>query len=253
MKRLFSILCLLAALAGCSAPLTLVSYNVGAFGKYTDNSIPAVAAALGEMGADLVALNEVDSCNRRHNVYQAQELSRALGGWEYNYASAFPFAGGAYGNAALSKELIVRSWKIALPKGEGSEPRSVAVIETDRCVFASVHLDYKSVAAQLEQVRIINEWFTQRFAGSRKPVFLCGDMNAEPDSPAIAALKEYWAPVSPGEVSFPSRGPRKCIDYIFALRSARRVKVRSAGVVYTLDSADLATASDHLPVRAVVR
>ena len=241
----------------CHSKLNLVTYNVGVFGKYETDSSPLVASALTCLKADLVSLNELDSCNRRHNTYQIETLSRKLGGWDFHFASAFPYADGAYGNGVVSRAPVQKRWTLSLPKGEGAEPRSVAVVETKQCIFASVHLDHRSAEAQLEQVRILCRWFEEHFAASRKPVFLCGDMNALPESATIAALKEHWTLLSPTDFTFPSRNPVKCIDYIFSLTSARKVEVLRSGVARTVPigfggeqggTLDLSRASDHLPV-----
>ena len=79
-----------ALLMGCTRTLCVMTYNVGAFGKYKENSIPDVAAAVRAAGADIVSLNELDSCNRRHGTYQLEEFANAMGGWDYHFASAFP-------------------------------------------------------------------------------------------------------------------------------------------------------------------
>ena len=46
MKRLFLLLSMVALLMGCTRTICVMTYNVGAFGKYKDNSIPDVAAAV---------------------------------------------------------------------------------------------------------------------------------------------------------------------------------------------------------------
>ena len=152
--------------------LTLVSYNVGVFSKYVDNSIPDVADVIRETGASFVALNELDSCNRRHANFQLQDLAEAMGGWSYQFASAFPFADGAYGNGVITRYTVTARYQVDLPKSDGSEPRSVAVVETEDCVFASVHLDYVGELSQIHQVVALNDWFKAYYAGIRKPVFL---------------------------------------------------------------------------------
>lgn len=231
--------------------LTLISYNVGAFGKYTENSIPEVAQVLEE--ADFAGLQELDSCNRRHGIYQLEVLSKELGQREFTFAAAFPFAGGAYGNGIVSKETIETSDIIPLPKLGGSEPRSVAVAESRRAVFATTHLDYADPAAAKAQAALINDWFSKHYDKYKKPVFLCGDMNALPDSPTLAELEKVWERLTPAEPSYPSGAPAKCIDYIFRLRSAKPVRVLEAGVLQSHAATDLTTSSDHLPVRVVVR
>ena len=230
-------------------PLTLLSYNVGVFSKYEDDTTPQVAEVIRASGAALAAVNELDSCNRRHAAFQLQELADALGGWSFQFASAFPFAGGAYGNGVVSRDKVLNRYKVHLPKSDGSEPRSIAVVETDRCVFAAVHLDYVGENSQLDQIKALNDWFKAVYAGAKKPVFLCGDFNAEPDSEAIALMREGWTQLSGQDFTYSTTNPRKCIDYVFAWKSAAPVEVVSSEVL----TAGTETLSDHFPVKVVVK
>ena len=253
-NKLIAFMLLSLALLSCGkrrdpVTLTLVSYNVGVFSKYVDNSIPDVADVIRETGASFVALNELDSCNRRHANFQLQDLAEAMGGWSYQFASAFPFKGGAYGNGVLSRYTVTGRHQIDLPKSDGSEPRSVAVVETDDCVFAAVHLDYVGELSQIHQVVALNDWFKAYYAGARKPVFLCGDFNAEPNSETIRMMEENWTLLSGTDFTYSTTDPRKCIDYIFAYKEAAPVKVLSSEVL-TENTADY---SDHFPVKVVVK
>jgi len=230
-------------------PMALVSYNVGVFSKYADNTVPQVADVIRGADATLVALNELDSCNRRHATFQLKELADELGGWAYQFASAFPFAGGAYGNGVVSRDRVISRYRVHLPKSDGSEPRSVAVVETDRCVFASVHLDYVGERSQIDQVNALNDWFKAVYTGAKKPVLLCGDFNAEPDSEAIRLMRESWTQLSGTDFTYSTKNPRKCIDYVFAWKEAAPVEVLSSQVL----TAGTETLSDHFPVKVVVK
>lgn len=225
-------------------PLTLISYNVGAFGKYHD-SLPEVAQLLQEQGADYVALQELDSCNRRHNSFQLEALAASLG-FDGHFARAFPFADGAYGNGVVSRKDILKRFTVPLPQLDGYEPRSVAVVETEELVFASVHLDVRE--AKVQQAAIVNNWFTAHYAGCSKPVLLCGDMNARPGSPAVAELEKCWTRLSGLEDTYSTENPHGCIDYIFALKAAAPVRALSARVL----TAGTATLSDHFPIAVTV-
>ena len=253
MSKLYRLLPLLLLLScGKSkepATLTLLSYNVGVFSKYEDNTIPQVADVIRSADASLVALNELDSCNRRHANYQLQDLAGELGGWSFQFASAFPYANGAYGNGVVSRDKVISRYKVHLPKSDGSEPRSIAVVETDRCVFASVHLDYVGENSQLDQVAALNDWFKSVYGGAKKPVILCGDFNAEPDSEAIRLMKEGWTQLSGTDFTYSTTNPRKCIDYVFAYKSAAPVELISSEVL----TAGTETLSDHFPVKVVVK
>ena len=229
--------------------LTLLSYNVGVFSKYEDNTIPDVADVIRDADASFVALNELDSCNRRHANYQLKDLAEELGGWSYQFASAFPYAGGAYGNGVVSRDKVINRYKVHLPKSDGSEPRSIAVVETDRCVFASVHLDYVGENSQRDQIAALNDWFKAVYAGSKKPVFLCGDFNAEPESEAIDLMRQDWTQLTGTDFTYSTKNPRKCIDFVFAWKKAAPVEVASSEVL-TEGTEDL---SDHYPVKVVVK
>ena len=264
MNRIYTIL-LMVLMASCCAQhklphtevpgpapekrLTLVSYNTGNFAKYMDDSSPLAVAALKSVKADAVGLNELDSCNRRHNVYQLKEFAAAMGGMEYTFASAFDYADGAYGNGIMTWAPIKSSDAITLPKGSGSEQRSVAVVETEEYVLACTHLDHRSAEAQLDQAGIINEWFTSAYSGSKKPVFLCGDMNALPDSDTIKLLEKCWTRISSTTFTHSTKNPSKCIDYIFYLTSAKHVTVNKAEV---MNGEEMVQVSDHFPTMVEV-
>ncbi|MBQ9192251.1 MAG: endonuclease/exonuclease/phosphatase family protein [Bacteroidales bacterium] len=254
MNKSFTLFLLPLLLLSCGkskAPetMTLVTYNVGVFSKYEDDTTPQVADLIRNTGASLVALNELDSCNRRHATYQLKALADELGGWSYQFASAFPYAGGAYGNGVVSRDKVVSRYKVHLPKSDGSEPRSIAVVETDRCVFASVHLDYVGDNSQRDQVVALNDWFKAVYAGEKKPVFLCGDFNAEPDSETIQLMRQGWTQLSGTDNTYSTTDPRKCIDYVFAYKDAAPVEVVSSEVL----TAGTESYSDHFPVKVVVK
>lgn len=247
-----SIFVLLAMSCGCSS-IKFMTYNVGAFGKYSEDSVPEVAAMIGETGPRAVALNELDSCNTRHDVFQAEYLARCLGGWEYSFGRAMPYAGGAYGNGVVTRDRIIRSFTIALPKGEGSEPRSCAVVETPGYVFASVHLDHISAEARVRQAGIVSERLVSEYGGSSKPVFLCGDFNDTPESRTLGVLSDDWELLSDTSYSYSSQDPYVCIDYILVLKNGARVKPLKSEVMREFKSGDVKHASDHLPVYVKVR
>lgn len=254
-KHFLSVLFLPILLLSCAEQknqhtLTLMSYNVGAFSKYEENTTADVARLILEKGANLVALNELDSCNGRHSAYQVKDLAEALGSdWAYHFARAIPYKGGAYGNGVVSDKRVSSINRIPLPQEDGSEARSVAVVETADCVFAATHLDHRSTQAAMAQMRTINEWFTTVYSGCTKPVFLCGDFNVLPSSDVIAQAKEFWELLSGMEMTYSTVKPKKCIDYIFAFKGAAPVEV----VRHQVLTEGTATLSDHFPVLVTVK
>ena len=197
--------------------------------------------------ASFIALQELDSCNRRNSVFQLEELSKALGGRPFHFARAFPFADGAYGNGVLSSEPVLASYTVALPRADGAEPRSMAVVETAGSVFASVHLDHVGSDARILQVYAINSWFSEHYSGCPKPVFLCGDFNSKPESDVIGLMRENWDQLSGTSFTYSTEAPHGCIDYIFSWNGSAPVKAVSSSVV-----TEAGLLSDHFPVSVIV-
>ena len=174
----------------------LVTYNVGVFTKYvSDGSYQMIADMMTEGKADLVGISELDSCTvRTGRVFQLKKFAELMGKeWSYEYSRAMAYQGGAYGDGIASREKPVRAFAAPLPKGDGAEPRVMVVVEFEKYVFATTHLDHVSSLAQAGQVDEINKVIEREFGGSKKPVFLGGDFNARPDSPTISKLKTVRA------------------------------------------------------------
>ena len=123
------------ALTSCGhdeVALRLAHYNVGAFKKTADSSVEVIADMMKEIGADVVSVNEVDSCAvRTGQVDQLADLAEKMGDWGCHYTAAMPFQGGAYGVGITydPKLNFVKKDRVGLPKLSGSEPRVLAVTE----------------------------------------------------------------------------------------------------------------------------
>ena len=201
-----------------------------------------------------MAVCEQDSCNRRHATYQTKVFAETLGPqWDYRYASAMQWNGGSYGTAAVASQPFLESFDIKIPKGDGYEPRVCVVAETADYVIAAVHLDHSSDQVRMQQAKLITDEIMRRYGRSRKPVFLCGDLNAAPDSQTLALLSEDWTVISEDAPTYPSQNPRECIDYILALNNRARYKVLDTSVYTESKTADVRETSDHLPVYVDVR
>jgi endonuclease/exonuclease/phosphatase family metal-dependent hydrolase len=256
MKRLLIISLFVLGLVSCqtkSEPVsvTLVQYNVGVFDKYEGSGFDAVANVINELGADVVSLNELDSCTTRTgSVDQIAKLAEVMGGWNSLFAPALDsYKGGKYGVGVVSKPSmeVLKKETLKLPKLDGREDRALAVVEYKDFVMCSTHLDL-TLESQLGQIKAINEYIDSKYAEIGKPVFLAGDFNNFPGSEPIVLVEETWTLLTPTEFSFPSHAPDRCIDYIFVRPNGKKVTVESTAIPQTLQTADLATASDHLPV-----
>lgn len=76
-------------------------------------------------------------------LFALAEISKSNPEERIGYLRDMPYGRGAYGNGVIlpKKYKILNEYVIALPKGAGSEPRSVAVAETNEYVIDAVHFD----------------------------------------------------------------------------------------------------------------
>lgn len=244
MKRF--LLLLGVVLVSCTPRIKVITYNVANLSKYQEDCTADVASIINALGADYVSLNEIDSCNTRHNTYQLADIAALTGSDQYFFSSSFGFAGGGYGNGIISKKKIIDSYKVTLKKYNGYEIRSIAVVETEDCVFASTHLDIAGGGVKELQARDINDWFALHYTGYDKPVILAGDLNTLENSEIYAEIGRLWERLSVNEPTYHSDS--KCIDYVFYLKTARPVKVVKSKVIRKIKGIDATKVSDHLPV-----
>ncbi|MBQ3978854.1 MAG: endonuclease/exonuclease/phosphatase family protein [Bacteroidales bacterium] len=228
--------------------IRLMTYNVGVFGKYIDNSVPLVADLIKEAKPDIVGLNELDSCNRRHSAYQLEELNSCLGkGWNFVFQSMFPYQEGGYGIGVETTHKILSTKSYDIPKTPGVKHMGLLAVETNDFVFMSTHLNVTG-SISLEQAKLINEYVRKDYWSKGKPVFLAGDMNSRPGSATIAELERYWTVISAKEPTFPSTAPDRCIDYVLILNNIPKYTVVKSSACTGFKSGDVKVASDHIPI-----
>ena len=233
--------------SGC---IRIMQYNVGAFNKSGSSSLSMISDMMKELDADVISMNEVDSVAiRTGKVDQMKAFAAKMGNWNYKYAYAIYIDDGKYGvGAAASPDLkYIAGRSVHLPKASGGEDRAMAVMEFEDFIVASTHLDTHS-SARLAQVSAINRFFDGTYADTDKPIFLCGDFNATPDSETIEEVLKTWTMVSVNSNTFSAIAPTKCIDFIFMRRNGANVKIVKSMVCNSFLSGDVTVASDHLPV-----
>ena len=218
--------------------LTIMSYNVrNCTGMDGVTDYQRVADVILKAGADVVALQELDSATQRSGgVVVLGELARLTGMFGV-YGPAIDFQSGKYGVGMLLKERPL-SWEIhPLPGRE--EIRTLLAVELDNCIVCCTHFSL-TAEDRLESVRIIEELVK----GFEKPAFLAGDINDLPDSDVLRRLGLTWTVLSdPEKFTHRSDKPAKCIDYIFGLTNEKygfKVMERVVG--------EEPFASDHLPL-----
>ncbi|MBQ6880064.1 MAG: endonuclease [Bacteroidales bacterium] len=247
----------------------IATYNVGIFDKYRESGYRMTARMMRELNPDVLVLNELDSCTfRTGKAFQMRRFLRRMGSrWDGLFAPALkPFQTGAYGIAEVwngRKRSVEDSFTLVLPKGEGAEPRALVVVEYEDMVVAGTHLEHTKESARIAQIEVITSVLKDRYGRSGKPVFLCGDMNAGPESGTLKLLKEDWTVLTPAKTTFPDKAeisgmteypdsaedvPGSCIDYILQLNNGVECEVVATDVCVRFESGSAFTASDHFPV-----
>ncbi len=224
--------------------MRVASYNVhkcrGADGKYRPDR---VATVIGEMGADLVALQEVDRrFGRRTGLLDAHQLERRTG-MRLLVQSDLADGHGWHGNALLvrGEPRHYQRRRLHLP---GLEPRGAVVAELDfgdgpfRVVAAHLGLLWgcrvrqaDAILATLAEVRPM-------------PTVLMGDLNEWRDCGSVLRVLEPVFGRAPRRPSYPARFPLLSLDRILGWPH---------GLVDDLrvhDTPLARQASDHLPLTA---
>jgi len=203
-----------------------------------------IAASIVALRPDFVALQEVDvGTGRAGGVDQVAELAR-LTGMRGGFARAMAYDGGGYGEGWLSRWPVLESRNLPLPVQPGREPRAVAAVTVltphGPVTFLATHLDHVADPGLREA--------QARALATLRGDLLLGDLNATPDTPAIAALAPTWdlARVPGTGPTYPSDVPERRIDYVLPATSG-------AWRVLALQVLDEPIASDHAPVLARVR
>jgi endonuclease/exonuclease/phosphatase family metal-dependent hydrolase len=216
--------------------LRILSYNIhNATGMDNVTDYKRIAEVINSVDADIVAIQEIDSATKRSNG--AFVLGEIAGYTEMEliFNASIPFQDGKYGIGILSKEKPVAIKSLALPGRE--EARSALIAEFESYVVCCTHFSLNSDDRFLS-VSIINE-HTKDY---KKPVFLAGDLNAEPSSKPMTELKKTWEILNDtAKFTIPVDNPQSCIDYVL-VRKTDDIKVINNDIVAEK------IASDHFPV-----
>jgi endonuclease/exonuclease/phosphatase family metal-dependent hydrolase len=228
-----------------------IQKSVGLDGRRQPERILEV---LGELDADILALQEVDhETGRTGGVNQAMKLG-SLTGMNALFGAAMPYDGGYYGEAILSRLPFEKTENHPLPYSPGHEPRAalavkVAFPETETAVtFVGTHLDHTGDPAdRIAQAKELNRILVGTDKNAKNPVILAGDLNATPGSEPMRRLLEHWqdAAAEKPMPTFPSGQPDRRIDYVL-YRPAERWTVVESRVIPE------PVASDHCPVLTIL-
>lgn len=221
--------------------ICVMSYNVhNAVGMDGVRDVRRIAGVIIASGADVVAVQEVDSVtNRSGGRYILGDIAAATG-MNPVFSAAIDFDGGRYGIGLLSRERPLSVRRVPLPGAE--EERTLLLAEFENYVMGVTHLSLTD-ADRLASVDIL----ARESAALAKPLILAGDFNGAPGSQAIKTLMCTFTPLSDTSVpTFPADKPTETIDYIMYAGS-NVPDILSSRVV------NEPTASDHRPVMTVIR
>ena len=223
--------------------LKIMSYNVrSAKGMDGIRDYQRVANIIRNAAPDVVAVQELDSMTRRNGGVDALGEIAIRAQMHPTYCPAIEFDGGKYGIGILSREVPLKVERIPLPGRE--EERALVVAEFGKFLFACTHLSLteEDRMASLEIIKGIG-------ARAEKPLYLAGDLNAEPNSEFIKELsRDFKILNDTTKMTFPADSPDRVLDYIAVWRgTAPKHSVESRKVHQE------PMASDHRPVEVVLR
>lgn len=238
--------------ASSASSLRIMTYNIKN-GELVGHDLSKLAAVIKESNPDIIGLQEVDEVTRRsQGKHETDELS-TLTGMPYKYFAAnFPFDGGQYGLAILSKYPITASTTVRLDghtkSANGYEPRIAAVADIaakgQTITFVTVH------ASLHEEERAGNAKAILSALGPRASrAIIVGDFNEKPGQDIGDAFTNVGFVDSFHEkhrflgYTQPANFPTRRIDFIY--RAKGMGKTEHAWVPSS-------QASDHRPVGAVI-
>lgn len=222
----------------------IASYNihkcVGTDGRFDPGRIAGVVC---ELGADIVALQEVDQrTGDRHGLLDLVELEKATGLLPIRMPASSR-GHGWHGNLLLARSDVVQAVRpVSLP---GLEPRGA--------IIADLHVNgslLRVIAAHFGLLRYSRSRqasaLLEAAHAAVRPTVLLGDLNEwrVKARSSLLNLMPYFGPVHSALPSFPSRYPLLALDRILA---------RPASLISSIEVHDTPlsrVASDHLPIKA---
>lgn len=176
----------------------------------------ALAAWCASLGADVLALQEVDvRAARSGRADQAAAVARATGMAVRFGAARRMGLVGRYGSALLVRGSIDGAASLALPRVGRREGRAAVLagvtVGGRRLSVAATHLSVHPDEASAQLAAVLDA-----LAARPAPRLLLGDLNLDPDQLAAALGARPFAVADARAPSFPAHEPRLRIDHVVA-------------------------------------
>lgn len=230
----------------------VMTYNVhscvGTDGKLDPSRIAEVIA---RSRADVVALQELDVCQRRtQGLHQPQWLAERLE-MSVHFTAARHCEEGQYGNAILSRYPLSVMSEGGLPRRRG-EQRAVQWVKVSigelelHVMNTHLSIHFRERLLQIQQL-LGAEWIAK--SERHLPLVVCGDLNSSQFSPVYRGLRRDLVDAQRANgaravATWPSRRPLFRIDHLFTSKSIAVLGCEVRRDLLTM------TASDHLPLMA---
>lgn len=247
-------LCATLALCGCCKPdktYCLVTYNIrNGVGMDGSNNLQRISEVLNRCGADVVALQEIDSMTVRSGGKDVLGELASLTGMIPLYAPAIDFDGGKYGVGILCRKPPLSIFRAPLPGPE--ERRTIIAAEFDDYVFACTHLSLTEEGRMQSLPAIADA--AKRIQG--KLFFLAGDFNASPGESFVRELSKSFGILSDTtRCTFPADNPVITIDYIALFKETDNssLKVRQESFLEETSNDLISVSSDHRPIVLTIK
>ena len=157
------------------------------------------------------------------------------------YGAAIPFQGGKYGVALLSKKSPKEVRNISLPGRE--EKRTLLIADYGEYVVCCTHLSL-TAEDRIQSIPLIRKALRKY---RRKPIFIMGDFNAEPNSEFMQQMSKHFQVLSSTVTpTFPYNKPQEVIDYVITRQGTGQPYATHAHIIVGNPS------SDHCPLAVEV-
>ena len=220
--------------------LRLASYNLhkcrGMTGPYAPERNLKVIA---EMGADVIALQEVDFRHgSRPEALPRSQIEAATGMVPAVFNGTGQNSLGWHGQTILLRPELMEQAQVRRLPLPGIEPRGALALRLPGLTLIAMHLGLARSSRRAQLARLVAK--ASRLAGDA--VMLMGDFNEWRDDRGLESL-EMLRVIAPGP-SYPAPMPRLRLDRIALSHS---IEIHATGVG---DSPLARQASDHLPIWA---